>query len=56
MGVPFLIVKAFHRYIPYDLYIKQVQFDWYERRKNLFPIGNYFYFTERQCNWLQLLI
>ena len=21
------------KYVPYDLFIKQVQFDWYERRK-----------------------
>ena len=27
-----------------------------KEENNLFPIGNYFYFTERQFNWCQLLI
>ena len=35
---------------------KRLQFDWYERRKELFPIRNYFYFTEIQFNWCHLLI
>ena len=48
--------SKWYRYLPYNLYIKQVQFDWYKEENTLFPIGNYFNFTERQFNWCHLLI
>ena len=43
------------KYVPYDLIIIQVQFGM-KGEKNVFPIGNYLYFTERQFNWCNLLI